>query len=459
MRVIRYVFFLVALVHGVIYAVVMPPWQAPDEVAHFEYSYLLAALRRPISPADESVPLEHAIIQSLYQFHAWQYTNGKLPPVVPDRLSQTSFGRSRTLDRFSLTYVVYALAGWPFIGQGVLLPLYAMRLAAVVMGALVVVLAFETALLVSPGQLGFAAAVAGFVLFLPQHAFINATVSDGNLAELAASACIWLIASMWRQGLRCPPAAACLACAVAAILSKPTAYFLVGLILVVGPVLILRAQAKPPAERSWKWRQFAVGGLVVGCLGAVLVPVIAYAPPLQYIRSMIGPNMARLADFGPYILGLNASGRFEAALKGTFRSFWATFGWMTIGFPERIYQTLTGVTLIALGGLVWRLRSQKAGAKADRRLFLVQALAAVLAIAVLITWFVTSPNGVAYYQGRYLFGAIVPIAIVLVSGWLALVPPRFQPQSAVFVVMMMALFDAAAIFTLALPYFYPAGLA
>jgi hypothetical protein len=211
MRVIRYVFFLVALVHGVMYAVVMPPWQAPDEVAHFEYSYLLAALRRPISSADESVPLEHAIIQSLYQFHAWQYSNGKLPPVVPDRLSQTSFGRSRTLDRFSLTYVVYALASWPLIGQGVLLPLYAMRLAAVLMGALVVVLTFETALLISPGQLGLAAAAAGFVLFLPQHAFINASVSDGNLAELAASACIWLIALMWRRGLRWPLAAACLA--------------------------------------------------------------------------------------------------------------------------------------------------------------------------------------------------------------------------------------------------------
>ena len=208
MRLIRTIFFLVALAHGALYAVVIPPWQAPDEVAHFEHSYLLATLRRPISPADDSLALEQTIIQSLYQFHAWQFNRLNPPAVLPERLSQTVFGYSRTLNRFSLTYVVYAVASAPFTGPDILPALYAMRLAAVVMGALVVVLAFDTALLVSSGQMAYAVAAAGLVLFLPQHAFITASVSDGNLGELAASACLWLIAGMWRRGMRWPQAAA-----------------------------------------------------------------------------------------------------------------------------------------------------------------------------------------------------------------------------------------------------------
>ena len=222
----------------------------------------------------------------------------------------------------------------------------------------------------------------------------------------------------------------------------------------MGPVLLLRSLGRRPAQRRLTWRRLALGGLVVGCLGLVLVPVIAYAPPLKYIRTMIGSNLERLADFGPYVVGLNAHGQFMVALVGTFKSFWATFGWMKLFFPDPVYQLLLAGTLLALVGLAWPRR----GPAADRRPFRIQALAALLAIAVLIGWFVTSPNGVAYYQGRYLFGAIIPIAIVLVSGWLALVPLRFHGPAAVFIVVMMALFDAAALFTLAVPYYYPASL-
>src|SRR5260370_21118712 len=150
MRAIRQVMFMVALVPGAFYDLLMPRGQAPDEVAHFEYSRLLAALRRPISPADDSIALEHQIISSLYQFHAWTYRSNPPPAIVPDRLAQTPFGYSRTLDRFSLTYVVYALAAWPFLGQDLVVQLYAMRVASIVMGALVVLLAFETAQLISP---------------------------------------------------------------------------------------------------------------------------------------------------------------------------------------------------------------------------------------------------------------------------------------------------------------------
>ena len=459
MRSLRLVFLAVGLVHGAFYAVLMPPWQAPDEVAHFEYSHLLAVLHRPISPADDSVALEQQIIASLYQYHAWTYRNNQTPAIIPERLAETPFGYSRTLNRFSLTYIIYALAAWPFLSQDIVVQLYAMRLASVLMGALVVLLAFETAQLVSPGQSALAVAAAGLVLFLPQHAFITAAVSDGNLAELAASGCIFLLAAMWRQGVGWPQVAACLLCAVAAIASKATAYFLVGLLLIAGPALAFRWQPAGRAGRAWSWRRIATGGLVVAGVGAVLIPVIAFAPPLQYIRRMLGTNLQHLTDFVPYMLALNAGGRFSNALWQTFNSFWATFGWMTFWFPTPIYVLLLGAVVLALAGLVWHVRRLPAAAEPQKSLLVLLSLAAALEPAVLVTWFVTSPNGVNYFQGRYLFTAIVPIVVLLAAGGLALVPDRWRPRAALLSMVLMVLFDAAAMFTLAWPYFYRSGLA
>src|SRR5215467_6676232 len=132
MRSLRAVFFIVALLHGAFYAVLMPPWQAPDEVAHFEYAHLLATLRRPISPDDKSAALEQAIVQSLAKYHAWFYRNGQpAPNPLPERLDQTPFGYFRTLDRFSLAYLVYAVAAWPLLGHDLALELFAMRLLSV----------------------------------------------------------------------------------------------------------------------------------------------------------------------------------------------------------------------------------------------------------------------------------------------------------------------------------------
>ena len=43
-----------AQLHGLIYAFLIPPWQAPDEIAHFEYSNLLAQDRHTLWYENES---------------------------------------------------------------------------------------------------------------------------------------------------------------------------------------------------------------------------------------------------------------------------------------------------------------------------------------------------------------------------------------------------------------------
>src|SRR5689334_19002324 len=73
--------FVLALTHGALYAVITPPWQAPDEVAHFEYAWLMGKLGHTLWNENASPELEQALIQSLYDYHAWTYVRVPTPAV------------------------------------------------------------------------------------------------------------------------------------------------------------------------------------------------------------------------------------------------------------------------------------------------------------------------------------------------------------------------------------------
>jgi hypothetical protein len=57
--------FALALLHGLLYAYLVPPWQAPDEPTLFEYAALVTALGRVPSTADADPQIERRIVDSL----------------------------------------------------------------------------------------------------------------------------------------------------------------------------------------------------------------------------------------------------------------------------------------------------------------------------------------------------------------------------------------------------------
>jgi hypothetical protein len=130
--------------------------------------------------------------------------------------------------------------------------------------------------------------------------------------------------------------------------------------------------------------------------------------PLATVR-----HAAVVAD-QPRFPGLDP-GYIGQFLGVTFHSFWAQFGWMAIVAPDRLYSIWAIVTLLGGVGLV-----------IGRRCFrepVWQILVGTITAAVLA--YVGYNLSFEQFQGRYLFTALVPIAILLVAGWAALVPPRF----------------------------------
>ena len=99
------------------------------------------------------------------------------------------------------------------------------------------------------------------------------------------------------------------------------------------------------------------------------------------------------------------------AVRDTFRSFWGQFGWMGVVLDTRVYFVLLLLSAVALGGLI--LRAVRRG---RRRL---PPTLVLLGIAILLTCLVYAWYNTQFlqHQGRYLFTALIPLAIFFSLGW------------------------------------------
>jgi hypothetical protein len=135
----------------------------------------------------------------------------------------------------------------------------------------------------------------------------------------------------------------------------------------------------------------------------------------------------------------------------TLRSFWAQFGWMGVLVDERIYLALFALTAVALLGLAlyaFRVVRDRAALDDTTRWCLgVMALLVVTAIVDYLGY-----NGTFFQpQGRYLFPAIIPIALALVLGLREILAKEHARLLFVLLYVVMVGLDIAALFLYIVP--------
>ena len=450
---------LIYLSVATLYAVKTPDWQVPDEPAHYNYIRQLATEGQwpVLQPGDYD------------QSYLARLTGERFPPELS--LQAVEYEDHQPPLYYLLATPVYLLF------DGALVPL---RMFSVVLGAGIVLLAYAVVAEVFPQQPRIALGTAAFVAFLPQHVAMMAGVNNDSLAELWIGLTLWLAIRQFQScavpggrerrdgwlssviarsvflrrsnlqaavvrlgvvlGLGLVTKTTCLPIAAALAVTLLTVWWRDGdgnwkgllrtLALTFGPALIIAA--------PWWMRNLSLyGGLDLYGLANHDAVVLGQPRTLQWIQEK----------------GLGAW--LERGLTFTFQSFWGQFGWMGVLMPTWLYRALALWSGVLAGGvLAWRCqRRENKGRDAALTLMVMTLVFTLLAYGYYNRTFVQ-------HQGRYLFPALIPLALGTALSSEALLnvlynrvrcPERLRPLAFAIPYLAMVALDLYALWRLILP--------
>lgn len=450
---------LVALVNGLLWMALVPPWQTPDEPKHFEYVRLLAEGDRLVAfdtEAEAADPeLQAWIVRSMDAHRFWWY--GSAPGYDPARPSlrfadlwlggsHTAFYRSSPAYYWLVSRLQPAdrMAG-----------LYVARLWSVALAALgVLLLGMAARALFADDPLVRYGAPALAALH-PMAAFLAGGVNNDALVNTLAMLAFAVMARLLARGGGAARLLVLAGAVGAAVAVKRTALFLVPTAATaVGLWLVLRARARPArvaaaagaaavlAAAGWAW--WSSGG-------AAAVPAAWRQAADRYLFN----EPDQLDRIVAYLRAPETGGILVEYLWGLHNGFWGSFGWQMVDLPAPAYAALGTLTAVAALGAARRvLGGRDPGPR--RALLALSALAVALAAGGALLFFVAYLD-LPYApppQGRYLFAALGPAAILLTAGLSAWIPPARRPAALAAWFAALVAFDALALFGVVVPYFY-----
>ena len=408
----------VALLRGLLVAVVIPPFHGVDEEAHFDYAQRLLEARALPEPWAGCEPLSaevRAAVEGLVvpaSFHPERPVPDPRGVALPGpslASSRSTPGCSGAAAYPPLYYATVAAAMAPIRTGPLFTRLRAGRLVSVLWGVLAAVAAFFGGLWLfgsatSGVQLGMLVALQPMLAFLFSVVTSDAALFAGCAVALAGVAAAHRSADPLRSML-----AIALGALVAA-LSKPT------LLPMLPALLVATAAALGPRRRSSWFRA-----------GVALLP--AAATGLAWTLAAARAGLERSVG-APRPIGLGAYlGEFVLAPKRVaflwHRMYWMAWGWADTWLAPVHYVLIAAVLVAALACAAFGWRALD---RSGRGLLASGALGtalSLLALYVLDFVFVRRTGG-GLLQGRYLL-ALFPLHAAMLLTALRAGAPRIDP--------------------------------
>jgi hypothetical protein len=214
-----------ALAHGILYVLVVPPWQHYDEPTHFEYVRLLAERVRLPDADTYDLTMRREIAASMQAFGFWRDAE---PPGIAF-LSETppSIGLSE-LRHPPLYYLVLALPQRLVMHQTVEVQLLVARATSLLFFLITVMAAYGLTRELFPNRRWLAPGVAAVVALFPTFTDLASAVNNDVGAAAATSLFLWGMARVLRHGWSWRRAAVLAGLTLAAAATKTTALMAIG---------------------------------------------------------------------------------------------------------------------------------------------------------------------------------------------------------------------------------------
>ncbi len=516
-----------------LYAIRTPKWQAPDEPAHFNYVRALA--ETGTLPVLQPGDYDQAYLE---QIKALKFPAGMSVDAIRYESWQPPLYYMTAVPLFLVTR-----AG------GLDAQVLALRLFSVLLGAVVLLVAFAVVRAVFPDDALLPLATVGLMATVPMHLAVAASISNDIAAELLLALMLWLgILRLKNQVTSRRFVVLGGLLFGAALLTKSTTYLTGAVVLIAAelgrwmllrdvadltlsplaegkgsaakgkgsaapvsftlqtlaeadassadsadsdPGLLAESSPRPLPGRGNGGEKREETGETSASQLAVLIPPAprdrprawtdrAWLAPVYHLAALFAiavllssPMFLRniltygitdplvAAQHESVVVGQPTTGEMIARLgvtpavreflTTTLRSFWGQFGWMGVLMDDRIYLALFALTAVALLGAALyarRIVQDRAALEVTARWCLgVMALLLLTAVADYVGY-----NGKFWQpQGRYLFPALVPIALCFVLGLRELLSPDHARLLFALLYLLMVGLDIAALFLYIVP--------
>ena len=440
---------LIAFLMAGSWALVTPPFGAPDEPDHYGYAQALgetgkAPVRAPSKlPAYSSratVALDALRIYSQVELprartpwlevseRRWSRRMEAEDPPTDDGGGYLASTSTHAPVYYGLTLPAYAAAGGDTFSA-----LAGMRLVSALLGALVAVCAFLAVRELAPRQRTLAVTAGLVVAFQPMFAFMSGALNNDAGVNAAAALLVLLLLRGLRRGLTLKLGIALGAVLVVLPLMKGTGYALypAALVGLAGMLWRRHERAAVPAYAAVAasfvgltalWSALSgtfgrtsfttPGGISPTASGGIVGNALS-DPGLyvSYLWQVFLPRLPFMSDLHPQKL---------PAFDIYVERGWAAFGWYAVKFPQWVYvlialALLAGFALCAVAA--WRERRELQPLRWELAVLLI-AIAGVVG-GVEAAYVTSAPRPVVAEQGRYAFTAMVPLATIAAGACLA----------------------------------------
>lgn len=298
-----------------------------------------------------------------------------------------------------------------------------LRLTSLLLASVPVLAVWRVARRLRPDRSWVAKIAALLIALNPQFIFMSGVVNNDALANALSAVCVMVMVEVYMAGGLARRTVLVAAASMAALLATKVTAWPFALALLVALLIV-----------GWR-RQRALALLAT-------VPTVAFLGWWASRNLMTYGTVTMLPYFRE--LWLVEQHRDFLSPRGVWRwmttvfdSYWGRFGYFTIVLPRWFYLAVRVGVIVALVGLVRQsIGSWRVWAQPIRRSLAAMAAASLVSLAGIFAW------SLNFYQpqGRFLFPALVPVALAIGIGIDSLVPRRFLP----FVTVTVAVFFLVA---------------
>lgn len=451
MRVLLAAFLILA----VTYSIATPVFEASDELWHYPVvQYIASGHGLPVqTPTDRpglwkqqasQPPLYYALAALLT---AWVDTNDVTATLRPN--PHGAVGVVTSDGNINMVAHDPAREAWPW--RGTVLAVHLARFLSVALSAATVYLTYRLGRKAFPQRAEIALGAAALTAFMPMFVFISGSVNNDNLTT---PLCALALLTMIRQtGIARADERRLMAGWIAlgaviglATLSKVSGMALLPLAALTGAWVAW--QRRPDANRlklSLDWRHLFAAGFAIG------LPVLALTAWWFWRNLQLYGDLLGFKLFLPYFTrDIPADlAQIWSERNSFLYGYWGNFGGLNLPIPSWTFYAFNALLIASLAG--WGIRLARPGRRPPAAAGqFARVLIVVWAAAVLIAW-LNWTRTTWSSQGRLVFYALPAYSILMVAGWVALLPRRIASWAIAALSAGLAILAAALPFTVIAP--------